>query len=331
MKNINIYDVAKAAGVSTATVSRVVNEIGNVRPKTKERVEEVIKQLGYTPNQIARGLATNSSKTIGILVPDIRNSFHAESAFELEQRLNQDGYSSILCNTTESVEKEIEYLHLLYGKKVDGIITVGAAYGEEAFIDALKKINREIPVVMINNKVEDIISVYCDEEYGMDKSIAFLKEKGYRYPIYVGDLNKFENRACISKKRGFMQAFSKYYPHKDVICLKSNSTPQNCEEILAFIQQNSYIDAIQFEKDTSAIFFMKHALSQGVDIPGELAVIGFDNINVTEFTQKKISTIDHKISEHCSLAVELMIKKLNKEEISFNHTILPEFISKETT
>ena len=328
---MNIYDIAKKANVSIATISRVLNNSDNVSEKTRKKVMDIIEELDYKPNEIARGLATNSTKTIGIMVPDIRNPFHSESAFVLEQRLNLNGYSSILCNTTEDVDKKVSYLKLLYSKKVDGIITVGASFGEEKFIDELREINKFIPVIMINNLVEGIISIYCDEEEGIDESIYHLKKKGYRFPMYVVDKKVFLTRACINKLSGFKKAMKKYYPNEQIIIKEYEENERSYFKLLEFIKENGKIDAIQFEKDTSAIRFMKVAISEGVSIPKQLGIVGFDNIDITDFTQKKISTIDHKINEHCNKAVNLLLSHIDGKKVDIINKIEPKFIPKETT
>lgn len=328
---MNIYDIAKKANVSIATISRVLNNSDNVSEKTRKKVMDIIEELDYKPNEIARGLATNSTKTIGIMVPDIRNPFHSESAFVLEQRLNLNGYSSILCNTTEDVDKKVSYLKLLYSKKVDGIITVGASFGEEKFINELREINKFIPVIMINNLVEGIISIYCDEEEGIDESIYHLKKKGYRFPMYVVDKKVFLTRACINKLSGFKKAMKKYYPNEQIIIKEYEENERSYFKLLEFIKENGKIDAIQFEKDTSAIRFMKVAISEGVSIPKQLGIVGFDNIDITDFTQKKISTIDHKINEHCNKAVNLLLSHIDGKKVDIINKIEPKFIPKETT
>lgn len=328
---MNIYDVAKEAGVSIATVSRVINNNGSVNPKTKEKIEEVIKKLGYVPNAIARGLATNSTKTIGVLVPDIRNTFHAESAFALEQDLYKNGYSSILCNTTESLKQKIDYLYLMEMKKVDAIFLVGAAYGEDELISEIKKINEKVPVVMLNNSIEGILSIHCDSTYGIKSSIKYLKDKGYKHPMYVSHKKVFDTRAYTTKLEGFYQGMDLYFPNIDKNIIESKDDEKSNKYIVNYIKKNKFIDAIQFEKDTMAVKFMKLAISEGLDIPNDVAIIGFDNIDVTEFTQKKISTIDHKIKEHCDLAVKLLMDILKGKDTKLDNRIIPEFIEKETT
>lgn len=259
--SLNIYDIAKEAGVSIATVSRVINNTGNVSDKTRKKVENVIKRVGYKPNEVARGLATSSTKTIGVMVPDIRNPFHSQAAFEIEQNLIKKGYTSILCNTTEEPKQKILYFEMLYYKGIDGIILVGASYGDEEFEKIFEKINSKIPIVTINNKIGNrSTSIICDEKCGIMQSIAYLKNKGYKEPIYIGDKQKYETRACISKRNGFIEAMNKYYSNiKNPLCFKFKEDEKDYVNIVKLLNANKNIDAIQFEKDTCAIKFLKVA------------------------------------------------------------------------
>lgn len=331
--NLNIYDIAKEAGVSIATVSRVINNTGNVSEKTRKKVENVIERVGYKPNEVARGLATNSTKTIGIMVPDIRNPFHSQAAFEIEQNLIKKGYTSILCNTTEEPKQKILYFEMLFYKGIDGIILVGASYGDEEFEKLFEKINSHIPIVTINNKISDKSTfVICDEKYGIMQSLAYLKSKGYKQPIYIGDKQKYETRACISKRDGFIEAMNKYYSNiKNPICLKFKEDEKDYLDIVKVLKKNNNIDAIQFEKDTCAIKFLKVSERNGLKVPEDVAIVGFDNIDVTNYSSKAISTIDHKTKKICDIAIDQLMKRLKGEQVEQEIVVRPEFIPKETT
>ena len=330
---LNIYDIAKESGVSIATVSRVINNTGNVSDKTRKKVESVIKKVGYKPNEVARGLATRSTKTIGVMVPDIRNPFHSQAAFEIEQNLIKKGYTSILCNTTEEPKQKVLYFEMLFYKGIDGIILVGASYGDKEFEEVFEKIDSQIPIVTINNKIGDKSTfIMCDEKCGIMQSVSYLKSRGYKEPIYIGDEQKYETRACISKKNGFIEAMNKYYSNiKQPMCLKFKEDEEEYVNIVKLLKKNSNIDAIQFEKDTCAIKFLKVAEKSGIKIPEDVAIVGFDNIDVTNYSSKAISTIDHKTKKLCDIAIDQLMKRLNGEEVEKEILICPKFIAKETT
>ncbi|QQK07786.1 LacI family DNA-binding transcriptional regulator [Miniphocaeibacter halophilus] len=331
---MNIYDIAKKANVSTATVSRVLNNPETVKEETRKKVQKIIDKYGYKPSHIARGLATNKTNTIGIMVPDIRNPFHANSAFLLEQNLVSKGYNSILCNTSEEPEQKLKYFELLNQKGVDGIILLGASYGDKVLEERFEELNKSISIVLINNIIGDNSTfVICDEKNGLDQSIGYLKSKDYKNPIYIQDKQKYITRASVSKKEGFLKAIKKYYPNliNENLILELKEDLEEYEKIIEFLKSNVEVDSIQFEKDTSAIKFLKVAQKYNIEIPEKLAVIGFDNIDLTNYTYKSLSTIDHKIEEHCNIAIDLLIKKMNGETVKNNNYIIPKFIKKETS
>lgn len=329
---MNIYDIAKKCGVSISTVSRVINNSGAVSEKTRKKVEEAINQEKFVPNSIARSLASNSSKTVGLMVPDVRNFFHAQAAYELTDLLNLEGYATILCNTTNSLEKKLTSLNLQEEKKVDAIITVGSAYGEYEFLKELKKVSKEIPVVQVNNYCEGLISIYCDEKDGMRQAIKNFKYKGYKKPMFISQPAKFETRAYESKKQGFIEALKEFYPNVDFMQKKVKDFTNDIDSIYKFIKEND-IDAIQFENDNIAIKFLKFFVDNNIKIPEEIGLVGFDNIDATNYTYKRLSSIDHKLHDYAFVAVSSLMKILSgkNEYVGYENIIKPIFVEKETT
>lgn len=329
---MNIYDIAKKCGVSISTVSRVMNNSGAVSEKTRKKVEAAIREEKFIPNNLARSLASNTSSLVGIMVPDVRNSFHAEAAYELGDLLSARGYATILSNTTDYLDKKLEMLRLQEEKRVDAIITVGAAYGEEEFLGELKRISEKIPVIQVNNSCPGLISVYCDEKNGMDQSMRNFKLKGYQRPMFISQPTMFETRAYESKKQGFITSLEEYYPRIDFMQEKVHNFDRDIDDIYKFIVENK-VDAIQFENDTLAIKFLKYFIDKGIDVPEEIGLVGFDNNDVTNYTYKRISSIDHKIHDHAQVAVDLLMKVFSddKDSIEFQNIIKPKFVPKETT
>lgn len=329
---MNIYDIAKEANVSIATVSRVLNKSSAVKKETRDKVMEVIDKYNYRPSDIARGLAINKTNTVGIMVPDVRNPFHASASYLLEQYLLDEGYNSILCNTSEESVRKVRYFELLTQKEVEGIILLGASYGDKELEKVFEEVNKKIPVVIINNYIgKNSTFVICDGEKGVYESIEHLNNKGYKKPIYIyGD---YQNTTSFSKKDGFIRGLKDFYPNQKIedSIFYIQDDISSYEKFLKVLREDANIDSIQFERDTAAIKFLKVAENNGFRVPEDLAIIGFDNIDFTEFTHKRLSTIDHKIDEHCELAVELIVKKIKGEKVKNNNYIVPKFIEKETT
>ncbi len=324
---INIYDIAKKANVSISTVSRVMNNTGSVSEKTRKKVESVIESLDYSPNNIARSLASKKSMLIGLMVPDIRNYFHVQAAYEVDRILKTYGYTSLLSNTTKDLDEKIRILKLQKQQQVEGIITIGSDYGDKEFLEVAYELNKTIPIVQLNNYDKDLVSVYCDEKDGMRQVLHYLKENSYKTPIFISTTQNITNRAYNEKRKGYENSLKNYFPDQEF--LEINLEETSLEELLEIIKEKN-IDAIQCENDSIAIKVYKYLSVNNIKIPEDVAIIGFDNISATNYTQKKLSSIDHRIYDHSKVAVQALIKLINEEKVEKNNVIKPKLVIKET-
>jgi len=175
----SIKDIADRAGISTTTVSHVLNKSRYVHPDTVARVMKAVEELHYQPNMLARGLRSRSTKTIGLLVSDVENPFFSEMARAVEATAYQRGYNMIFCNTDENLEKEILYIDVLFAKQVDGLILSPVA-GDHSFLN--RYLEKNARVVFVNRTIEQIAcpSVVCDDEVAMYQLVCQLLASGHR-------------------------------------------------------------------------------------------------------------------------------------------------------
>jgi len=166
---MNIYDIAQKAGVSIATVSRVINGNPSVSKKTREKVTKVMDELGYTPNVFARGLMVNSMKTIGVMTVDVRDLYYARAIQTIESVMRLRGYDVILCSTSTDIEEKRKYLKLLLQKSVDGIILVGSIFKEKDDNSHIIEASEKVPVVIINGDIhaKNIYTILNDDCEGV--------------------------------------------------------------------------------------------------------------------------------------------------------------------
>lgn len=332
---MDIYDIAEKSGYSTATVSRVINKSKNVSDKARKIIEEIIEESGYKPNRVARSLAKNSTQMIGIMVPDIRGYYESQSAFELEHRLDKLGYTTLLCVTTNNYEKKLSYLDVLVESKVDAIIAVGSTYEEKKFYEKLKNMSVIIPMALLNVKTSDenekIVNVYIDEIEAMDQAVRLLKENSYKKPLYVSRDMGYLSRSYIAKKSGFVEALYKYYDDAEFVEYKIVDPDKDIKNLVEFLKENPQFDSIQFELDRLAVNAYKLMANEGIKIPQDIGIIGFDNIEATEYTNQAITSIDQRISDQVDMAVDNLLKILNQEEASTNISLEARLIEKETT
>ena len=332
---MDIYDIAEKSGYSTATVSRVINKSKNVSDKARKIIEEIIEESGYKPNRVARSLAKNSTQMIGIMVPDIRGYYESQSAFELERRLDKLGYTTLLCVTTNNYEKKLSYLDVLVESKVDAIIAVGSTYEEKKFYEKLKNMSVIIPMALLNVKTSDenekIVNVYIDEIEAMDQAVRLLKENSYKKPLYVSRDMGYLSRSYIAKKSGFVEALYKYYDDAEFVEYKIVDPDKDIKNLVEFLKENPQFDSIQFEIDRLAVNAYKLMANEGIKMPEDVGIIGFDNIEATEYTNQAITSIDQRISDQVDIAVDNLLKILNQEEASTNISLEAKLVEKETT
>jgi LacI family transcriptional regulator len=179
MARVNIKDVADLAGVSTATVSHVINETRFVREETRLKVQEAIAALNYHPSSIARGLATNSTQTIGLVISDITNPFFTAVARGVEDEINQYDFHTIFCNTDEDPTRENEYLRLLFAHHIDGLIIAPSGVRSEHL---MRMAEAEIPIVLLDRNTSCLNAplVGVDNEGGAYQATRYLLELGHR-------------------------------------------------------------------------------------------------------------------------------------------------------
>ncbi|KRQ86472.1 Catabolite control protein A [Caloramator mitchellensis] len=331
MKKVTINDIARIAGVSKATVSMVFNKKDeNISQETREKIFKVAKELNYIPNSVARSLATSKSYSIGIILPDITNPFFSEIARAIEDEANILGYNVILCNTDNKIKKEEEYIKLLISKLVDGIIFIAGGASKKS----LKLIkDNSVPFVLVDRYIEDYednYGVFCKNYEGVVEGVEYLLGKGKKKILFVKGPTELE----ISKQRfeGYKTTMSKYGLYIDDYVFESDFTLEGgkraTEEILNKLND---FDAIFYSNDVMAFGGIKVLTRNGYKIPDDVSVVGFDNIQISEFIEPELTTISQPIYEMGKDACNLLVKVINEDEnIEKVHYYTPKLIIRGT-
>ena len=188
---MNIYDIAKEAGVSISTVSRVLNNKSNVKEDTKQKVEAVLEKHDYRPSAIARGLVSSSMRTVAVLTVDIRVPHYARTAYTIEREFSRRGYEVMLCNTGGELEEAAKYLRVATEKNVDGIVLVGSVFNTICKAPEIEGLLGRIPMVLANGKADAkrSYSVLVDDGYGVGLAVEHLVKRGCRNLYYLKDLD----------------------------------------------------------------------------------------------------------------------------------------------
>jgi LacI family transcriptional regulator len=320
--NVTIYDVAREANVSMATVSRVVNGNPNVKPSTRKKVLEAIERLGYRPNAVARGLASKKTTTVGVIIPDISSIFFAELARGIEDIATMYKYNIILSNSDQNKDKELHLLNTMLGKQVDGILFMGGYISEEHVTEFKKS---PVPIVLAATIEENNIipSVNIDYEQAAYDAVAFLIEKGHKRIAYVtGPADDPINNKKLAGYRRALEQHGLTYDESLVIegDYSYDSGIEAYEKIAELDEQPT---AVFVGTDEMALGVIHSAQDHGVNIPEQLEVVGFDNTRLATMVRPRLTTVVQPMYDIGAVAMRLLTKYMNKEHVENHIVVLP--------
>nr|WP_263327920.1 LacI family DNA-binding transcriptional regulator [Neobacillus sp. Marseille-Q6967] len=305
-----IRDVAAKAGVSTATVSRIINNKGQATPETVARVNAIIKELGYKPNVVARSLTSRKSNTIALLVPTISNPFFPELARGAEDLANAYGLNIFLCNTDDERGKVTNYLQSLKERYVDGIIINSLNLNNEDIEDLH---SNGIPSITLDRAfaTHEFSSITVKHREGARLATKHLIDVGCkRIGIIRGPEDDF---TAVQRMWGYRDCVKDFdWFNQSWIALGDFSVKSGYLCMKELFQRHPDIDGVFASNDLMAIGLLKAAHEWGRKVPDELAIVGFDGIDMTQYTYPPISTIRQPIYEMGKMAMEELIRLINE-------------------
>lgn len=334
---MNIYDISEKAGVSIATVSRVINGGAKVNKKTKEKVLSVIESSGYTPNAFARGLGLNTMKTIGILCANSSDPYIAKSIYYIERMLRQNEYDCLLCCTGYEIKTRMKYLNLLLSKRVDSIILVGSDFVElnDSLNQYIKDGAKTIPIMILNGFIDgdNLYSVLCDDFNAVFDVTSQLIVSGKKNIMYLYNSNSYSGQKKISGYRSALEQHNitvkkeliQYYNKNEITIIDVKNFMQTLK------QKELSFDAIITSEDNLAVGVLKYAKMNGIKIPEDLSIVGYNNSYSSECCEPELTSIDNKCEALCKQCVEILIGILSKIEMPKKIIFSAELIKRDTT
>ncbi|MGE5551846.1 MAG: LacI family DNA-binding transcriptional regulator [Bacteroidota bacterium] len=306
-----IREVAKQAKVSTATVSRVLNGVGYVAEETRNRVLETVTRLGYRPNGIARGLSTKRTRTIGLIISDITNPFFPEIARGVEDVLSAYGYNVILCNTDRDALKEAAYIGLLVEKRVDGIIFASI---RPKMIDPAELDRHGIPWVLAGLSLPGIDRdcVVVDNVLGAYQATQHLLRLGHRRIGHIsGPLGE---SVSADRLQGFKMALANYGLSSDDLPIVEADHKQagGYTATLKMLDCRPPVTAVFVGNDAMAIGTLEAAYDRGLQVPKDLAVVGFDDIAIASLHTIQLTTVAQPKTEIGAVATRMLLDKIER-------------------
>ena len=315
---MNIYDISHKTGVSTATVSRVINGSSSVSDKTRRKVLAAIEEYGYTPNVFARGLGLNTMKTVGILCADSSDPYLAQAVYCVEEHCRKSGYDVILsCTGYDHAVKERQMESLL-SKRVDAVILVGSNYveGSDELNMYIAKAAKTVPVMIINGSI-NLTNVYCtvcDDYSAMYELTEKMIASGKKRPLYIYNSESYSG---IQKLNGFKNALTKNgigFGDKNILFVGSRqpggrSFPVSAvkDAVAKLAAEGHDFDCAIASDDILAVGAVKYANAAGLKIPEDFAVAGYNNFNICECCDPELTSVDNRLDVLCDHCVSSLM------------------------
>jgi LacI family transcriptional regulator len=320
-----IYDVARLAGVSTATVSRALNGTGQIAPATRATIDAAVEQLGYHPNTVARSLVTKSTQTIALLLPEITNPFYAALVSGIQRCALETGHTMLLCTTESDPEREEQYLNLLRAKQVDGVLVDGLVLPPDTIA---RFVRNGLPIVCLDRDVDStaVPLVQVDNRLGARMATEHLLSLGHRRVGHIAgapDLRISEERI-----EGYREALSAagLEPEPQLLAVGS-FTEEGGYEAMRALLESTELTGVFAANDLSAIGAVSAIVESGRRVPEDVSVVGFDDLRLSRYTTPPLTTIHQPALEIAERATQLLLDLAAGREVpQLLHLLEPELV-----
>jgi DNA-binding LacI/PurR family transcriptional regulator len=309
-----IKDVAKKANVSVATVSRVINNTGYVNQETRKMVVDVIDELGYVPNELARSLFKKKSNIIGLVVPHIATFFYAELIESLEDAIAHKGYKLMIFNSKDDVELEKKYINVFNQYNIDGLIIAANTKSTKAYLKG------NIPIITIDHIIDDKVpSITSDNIEGGRLAAKKLIKSGATKAIHFRGPDVLIT--VLDRAKGFYEEMDK--ANIPVYSCDLDFKSPELHLIEHYLNEHPDVDAIFCSSDIIAMYTMSVLQRKNYRVPEDVQIIGFDNIELSEILIPPLTTIAQPINDIAIQAIDTLIELIEKKEVKDLHKVLP--------
>lgn len=326
---ITIKDIAEKAGVSYATVSRALNNRPDVSEKTRMQIIELAQSMGYQPNAIARSLVKRKSEIIALIVPDVSNPFFADITMAVHAAAEKAGYTTMVCNTGWDPVKEQEKLRIMVEQRVDGIILKPTAFLRPGALEALN-----VPVVLFWHAMEDDLSyIEVDHEAGSRLAVSHLVNQGYKRIAFMGgqETSPSNQIRLLAYQQTLQEAGLEV--DSSLISYGGFGIESGYNRLSALMKLPKPPDAVFCGNDIIALGALDYARDNDIDVPGKLAIIGFDDISYASLPQIGLSTVSQPRSKLGEQAFYALMNEIDAfpERTRQRLLVEPELIQRTTT
>ncbi|NLY20538.1 MAG: LacI family transcriptional regulator [Tissierellia bacterium] len=327
-----IKDVAKMAGVSISTVSRVINDSKPVSPESRRKVLKAIDELQYEPNEIARSLVTKKSNIIGVIVNDIGKSYVSQVVRGIEEVGRMYNYDILLSSTYGDSEAETKYVKLLQQKQVEGIIIISEIHNAELmeYLEAMR-----LPFVYLNRFyiIEKLPTVSISNKKGAIKMTNHLVEQGHKKIAYISFDKDNGRNVELYKIEGYSEVMEGAGLNPMIINLP-NTSPESYIDIMSKIIdkiKNNEITAIFAHSDESAIKIINLLYDEGIKVPEDVSVVGFSDIDMASIYRPRLTSVKEPFYDYGAVSARRLLKEISGEGTDEEKIYLPEYVIERET
>ncbi len=327
---MNLADVAKHSGVSIATVSRVVNNSGVVKPATRARVLKAIRALKYHPNLHARTLAEGKSRTLGMIVSNLENPFFLDIFRALESDARRLGYEVFVANTDYRPRQLVSSVHMMMGRRLAGL-AVMVSEMEPSLIQELTESNLRVIFCDLGVPSRHTSNIRVHYQKGIQKTVEYLHALGHRRMAFVGHHTTLES--LHDRKKAFLETMKRYAGEVEFATAADLDSPAGGEQATRQLLASGFRPtAVICINDFMAIGVMKALRGQGFAVPQDVSVTGYDNISLAEFTSPPLTTVNIPRDRIGHLVFEVLVPEgEDSDQWGREYLIDPELVVREST
>ncbi len=330
---MTIYDIAKEAGVSASTVSRVINNRPGIKDETREKIKLLLAKYHYQPNASAQGLSNGDSKMIGILVTDLRTTHHTGGAYVIEQYFRKFGYSSLILNTGSDKMSKRRCIESLSNRRVSAVAMIGSVFQDDDIASCIANYLSNIPVIISNGYLDmpNVYSVITDEKNGVEDCVRLLNSTGHGRIAFINEDDTTSNR---SKELGYLEGIAKYCPGWLPVVSRVNKHESFDESQVitkSLIRNNPDIDSIIYATDLLAAGGLSGIRDLGLRVPEDISIIGINNSISAQICYPQLTSLDNKLEEMSTLCAKTLLGVLQGKKLSHKMMIKSNIVERGST
>jgi LacI family transcriptional regulator len=314
-----IHDISKALNIDSSTVSRALNNSTRVSKKTREKISKKASELGYQRNSLASNLRTNTTKTIGVIVPRISRNFFSSVIAGIEETAYEAGFNVIICQSLDRLEREVKLMGTLLANRVDGVL-ISISMQTTNYDHLQAYLNHGAPIVFFDRpcSLSNCSNVNIDDYKASFEATEHLISKGCKHIVHFSGPQEIE--LYRNRKNGYLEALKKHrIESNDSYCIESSLSEEDGIDSAKKIIALKKIDGIFSANDTSAISAIQYLKNNGVHIPKDIAVVGFNNDPISAVIEPSLTTINQPGFEMGKIAADLLLKQVQEKNRSLQN------------